>query len=157
MRRFTTIVKYTPTGLCILLTIAWLSSFFIIPDFTFPAGSGYGGIIIENATLNLFSRSAPRLSKAYFVKRGYFETHWSPQSQPTKFLGVFHWQHVGSDNWTPGHSRLLLPIPLIILMIVPFAIAPLTRFRLPLWSWFAWTTAIAAALVFYGNTSRLSN
>jgi hypothetical protein len=34
-------------------------------------------------------------------------------------------------------------------LLTPFAIGSLTRFRFPLWSYFAWTALVAAELTYY--------
>jgi hypothetical protein len=44
---------------------------------------------------------------------------------------------------------LVCPIVFAITLLLPFAVAPFTRFRFPLWSYFAWTALVAAELAYY--------
>ena len=41
------------------------------------------------------------------------------------------------------------PISCLLTWLLPFAVSPFTRFRFPLWSYFAWTALIAAELAYY--------
>ena len=156
MRRALTVLKYFPAALCVLLLIAWINSFLILPMVTVPAGNGDAAIYLENATLNVFYRSEMGLSPTPLEGKWGFEIHEpNKEHQWTKLLGVFLWHNVDLSAGAI-YSRLLLPIPMLLLLVLPFAIASLSRFRLPLWSWFAWTALLAGGLTFYLNTSRPS-
>lgn len=41
------------------------------------------------------------------------------------------------------------PIPVLLTLVSPIAVGCLTRFRFPLWSYFAWTALVAAELAYY--------
>jgi hypothetical protein len=42
-----------------------------------------------------------------------------------------------------------IPIPMAVSFVFPFIVAPFTRFRFPLWSYFAWTALVAVELAYY--------
>jgi hypothetical protein len=46
-------------------------------------------------------------------------------------------------------TKASVPIPFLLAVVLPFAAASCTRFRFPLWSYFAWTALLAAELAYY--------
>jgi hypothetical protein len=49
----------------------------------------------------------------------------------------------------PPINEAALPIPVMLTLVIPLSVAPFTRFRFPLWSYFAWTALLAAELAYY--------
>jgi hypothetical protein len=49
----------------------------------------------------------------------------------------------------PPINEAALPIPVMLTLVIPLSVAPFTRFRFPLWSYFAWTALVAAELAYY--------
>lgn len=154
MRRIRPFLKYIPPVLFALLVAAWIGSFYLALVVQVPLGKGRGILYVENACLAINYRSAP---SDWIIQFADDNNGWNLTTQKPSRLwsrsaiwGSCNWHSESAASISNAKSfRLQLAIPLLILLAFPFAVVPLTGFRFPLWSWFAWTTAIAVVLGFY--------
>jgi hypothetical protein len=152
MRRAFAILKYLPAALCGLLVVAWVASWFAGCGFmanlpSYLIGPGFCEVTFESSSVSGYVLFGP----------GYESSQdWIPYSVT--------YRHASNVNDFLGRSFYLtrnrvfrpniaiefgFPIPLTLTMLLPFSIAPFTRFRFPLWSYFAWTALVAAELAYY--------
>jgi hypothetical protein len=145
MRRAVAILKYVPAVLCGLLFVAWVVSCFslVIAQFNLPQWRGY-------------QRKA-----MVFLVAGTVGVHLEPDGVDS--VGIFSLRndnsitikdalgHLGYTRvrGTYEHSEIASPILFLLTLLLPVAGGSFTRFRFPLWSYFAWTALIAAELVYY--------
>jgi hypothetical protein len=148
MPRALAILRYIPAVLCGLLLVAWGVSFARGLSVGFPTAKGQGSIGIENACLTV--RHTEHVDVWIGILLTPMEQGWSLNAQPPTRLtrtqdvwGSFHFDQ--NENY----FRLQVPIPGLIALSLPLALGPFTRFRFPLWSYFAWTALIATALAYY--------
>ena len=143
MRRALAILKYVPAVLCGLVTAVWIASWFGWYD-VYPAENTvitvkYGGVELHryrDYTNNAWAE--PRGRNVGLLSMGW--------------LGDFDYatreQHVGRNQWCSEH-HFRMPIPVFFPVLLPVAVGCFTRFRFPLWSYFAWTALVAAELAYY--------
>jgi hypothetical protein len=130
MRQELAILKYVPTMLCGLLVVAWVMSFqWSLPIVTFSSI----GDRIEDLS---FALTDGQLMVTYWeIGPG------SPQ-----------WRLPRSSYLSDGGAAVVfsfIPVYALLLPFLPLGLIPLTRFRFPLWSYFAWTALVAAELAYY--------
>jgi hypothetical protein len=145
MRRALAILKDVPAVLCGLLVVAWGVSFYFQLGRTIRWTNSSNkvhsaGMWIEDGNIMLF----------WLVE--YDESpHWIADS-------LVHEPRSSHARWWLGSFRFdlsswgingRLPVPAILTMSLPVVIGCLTRFRFPLWSYFAWTALVAAELAYY--------
>jgi hypothetical protein len=130
MLRALALPKYVPAGLCGLLIVVWIAS---VP---LSFGAGLPGVAWGSDLGSL----------ALILGWGRFA---SISLRPASSISQESW--MGKlGKFTFGNSLFFyVPIPLVITLLLPLAIAPRYQFRFPLWSYFAWTALIAAELAFY--------
>jgi hypothetical protein len=136
MRRAFAILKYLPAALCGLLVVAWVVSLNITCGFE-PTHNGGFGALIANANLVLLRANQDGDPVWIRNEEQYFQSSW---------LGSYM---LGRSVWFPPVDIVELPIPALLTVLFPLAIGPFTRFRFPLWSYFAWTALVAAELAYY--------
>jgi hypothetical protein len=140
MRRALAILKHIPAVLCGLLVVAWVVSGKWSFGVNFPDASGReicssagGGSVgvgyIQQQTNKWF----------------WSEKYRSPRHPDPPFNGSL----VLNDNGSVRFAFLTCPIPFALTVAIPLAAASLSRFRFPLWSYFAWTALLAAELAYY--------
>jgi hypothetical protein len=132
--------KWIPAVVCGLLVVAWVVSVFVPIGVAWKDGTteNFAGVRLSNIE---FSRTIPITS--YLGPR--------PLSEPTilervirRTLGNWVWFWTDYDLF--GHC---VPVLIPISALLPAAVAPFTRFRFRLWSYFAWMALIAAELAYY--------
>lgn len=71
-----------------------------------------------------------------------------PRPKDTPLLGEFN---AFSPDGEPGHrfGALILPIPALLTVLLPFAIGPFIAFRFRLWHYLVYTTLVAVELAYY--------
>jgi hypothetical protein len=62
-------------------------------------------------------------------------------------LGYLRFSARGSSLGSAWRANL--PFLLLLTLLLPPAVGPFTRFRFPLWSYFAYTALLAAELAYY--------
>lgn len=145
MRRVFPCLQYFPALVCGLLVAAW----------------GVSGWWNPEAAWSLPTRSHPERALYAFLQpstvqllysRSFVRFYdWIPtEPDRSKLLGFYqmHLVHDGDDGSFVQVS-LCLPIPMLLTVLLPIAVGALIRFRFPLWSYFAWTTLVAAEVAFY--------
>jgi hypothetical protein len=140
MHRALTILKYLPAALCGLLVVGLLASY----------SSSFGIAAAWSSTrryvdLGLESGNIVLWTGKLSGNRPFVWHHYSrPPSVPS--VGPFHFCHSAS-----GGQFAVSSFPLLILVTVamPLSLVPVTHFRFPLWSYFAWTALVAAELAYY--------
>jgi hypothetical protein len=136
MRRALAILKYLPAVLCGLLVVAWGLSILRMIMVVGLGDDGQSELVWTAGTFGLVWE--PNNSKTFGV-----EVHRNPGiGSPLGFFAL------GQD----GHYFVIVfasPICFLVTVILPLAVAPFTRFRFPLWSYFAWTALLAAELAYY--------
>jgi hypothetical protein len=144
MPRALAILKYVPAVLCGLLVVAWVVSVFA----SFGASFQQRGFNCKFATLkfwnypewNDYGIGIELLeSTDYDTFREFHRGRYV-----TGLLGR-QTQYV---NDVAAHDYSI-PIPGILTLLAPVALGPFTRFRFPLWSYFAGTALVAAELAYY--------
>lgn len=143
MRRALAILKYLPAVLCGLVVATWMVSAYAYVWASIPYSQGkvlvvgtLPGILaiqVERADDTMPLVGAQLLDKSEFVERRKAVVRWFG------YLRFIRGNRVG----------IYLPIPLILSLLMPAAYGGLTRFRFPLWSYFAWTALVAAELAYY--------
>jgi hypothetical protein len=139
MSRALGILKYVPAVLCGLLGVGWVVS--------------AAGGVTARFDPDLDTMLATGLSDDCF---------WILYRRPHAFpfwLNGYSFQKPRklrlecSDKEDLKHRRdwfyVSVPIPGILIALSPISIGCLTRFRFPLWSYFAWTALVAAELAYY--------
>jgi hypothetical protein len=152
MRRTLAILKYLPAVLCGLLVAAWVGSWFSGWGFmanlpSYLIGSGFCEVAFETSSVNGYALFGPEYESSQ---------DWIPYSVTYRRASNVN-DFLGSRFYLTRNRVLCpniaiefgFPIPLILTMLLPFSIAPFTRFRFPLWSYFAWTALVAAELAYY--------
>jgi hypothetical protein len=133
MSRILTVAKYLPAVLSGLLVLAWVLSWQIhfgldwsSNEFVWIDNSDLAvAFVISNDT-----RSWPDLTLS--------------AQRHTNYLGwLAYWHNDKADHC------ISLPIPFLLTLFLPLTIAPFTRFRFPLWSYFAFTALVAVELTYY--------
>jgi hypothetical protein len=143
MRRALAILKYVPAVLCGLLVVAWVVSLFSESELVVRPAHGHLGIALEYSTMHLWQSNlenrATRFRYYWYRNRAHILA---------RYLGRFSWANEPTTEWGVA---VALPFPLILSTFLPLSVGPFTRFRFPLWSYFAWTALIAAELGYYLN------
>jgi hypothetical protein len=134
-----------PAFLCGLLCAAWAASgwwdpsgAWSLPTKSEPMRALYASL--QPATVQVvYSRSLVRFYDWIPVEPGH-----------SKLLGFYqtHLVHDGDDG-SIVQASYCLPIPMLLSLLLPVACGAFTRFRFPLWSYFAWTALVAAEVAFY--------
>jgi hypothetical protein len=148
MRRALAMLKYLPAMLCGLLVVAWVVSFACEVTVRFPTAKGDGSVGIENACFTIRHTQHEEVWIGILLtteKQGWTLKTQSP-TRLTRLRDV--WGSFQFDQ-NASYVRLQMPIPGLIVLALPLALGPFTRFRFPLWSYFAWTTLVAAGLAYY--------
>jgi hypothetical protein len=137
------IIRYVPAVLFALLVVAWVFSVYGKYGVLMRGGSGhadrsrlligsnFGSIIVS------YHPSWPEKPHAAIFP------HAMSEMLSRQWCGEFKSQR------KQLRSDWYVPIPLMLSVLLPFTIGPLTRFRFPLWSYFAWTALVAAELTYY--------
>jgi hypothetical protein len=148
MRRALASLKYVPAVLCGLLVVAWPVSWFVAAGVSYRFGNGQVNLEIWGSHLDyVYNRTKQPQTR--------LSAEWTKPLLDRRYL-LGHLTHVA----TPPHNQfvggrvyfrrgIFLPLPLLITVLLPLSIAPFTRFRFPLWSYFAWTALLAAELAYY--------
>jgi hypothetical protein len=149
MRRALAILKWVPAVVCGLLVVAWVGSLFIY----FRVSTPRHMLICDFSTLNygtfpangnfLDAELRPHEASDY---DSYF--YFAGRERRRYYLTGHMSFNVTYYNDLPARYYHC-PIPFALSLLIPFAIAPFTRFRFPLWSYFAWTALIALELAYY--------
>jgi hypothetical protein len=132
MRRALAILKYVPAVLCGLLVVAWVVSMSV------PIG---GECVWRDGR--------------YIVRiwRGIIKASFGPKDTRWFSEVYFPDDRLKYSSFVKNDGRrafeFFTPISIAILLSLPLALAPFTRFRFPLWSYFAWTALVAAELAYY--------
>jgi hypothetical protein len=131
MHRALALLNYIPAVLCGLLVVAWVVTL-----------SQEQETMLGNCHVALASGS---LEVAYAEIAPGFAI-WLLRSPDNH-----HGHRLGRLTWRQGPSwhYLSVPIPILLAFCLPVAVGCLTRFRFPLWSYFAWTALVAAELAYY--------
>jgi hypothetical protein len=137
--------RYFPAISCGLLIASWVVSVWWNPEAAWslptksePERSLY--IALQPSTVQIvYSRSLVRFY------------NWIPVLPDRgRLLGVCQTDLVhDGDDGSLVQASLRLPIPMLLTVLLPIAAGALIRFRFPLWSYFAWTTLVAAEVAFY--------
>jgi hypothetical protein len=142
MRRVLAILKYVPAVLCGLLAVAWVVSLFHLCGVEVYRGKNEVKLFLDDGTL-----------VCDYNNVGVDYWHIGLINQRTRrktVVGVADyapWGHI-TEAWVYG-MRASVPLPLVLTLLFPFARGSFTRFRFPLWSYFAWTALVAAELAYY--------
>jgi hypothetical protein len=168
MYRSLAIVKYVPAVMCALLVVAWSVSAFApfclmvdTPDFM---GDGVSIALVSQGNMFLFhehtSQFRPCFPDDTFVLYDYHTEFGVGIAQAnvtdvrSRFAFVGPASEVRATNLYPIFSYsddtyIACPIPMVATLLLPLAVGCLTRFRFPLWSYFVWTSLVAAELAYY--------
>jgi hypothetical protein len=149
MRRVLASLKYVPAALCGLLVVAWMVSLFGHCWFVYVSPYGHHR---GDGTLDFYAVEAGfglGTARAFYGAGEY-------DKPGLHFRFRFQWEWAGTE-WLgrltqPSDFSFyggLLPIPLLLTFVLPPSLAPFTRFRFPLWSYFAYTALLAAELAYY--------
>jgi hypothetical protein len=156
MRRALAVLKCLPAALCGLLVVAWVVSLFVEVAVEYQFGSGRWSVYPVDGDLNLHVvQSVGDHANLYGNTIG-----WSVRTlgrvDRFHFVGHFiggydklYFQEPDSYEDDVSHLYCSLPIPLLLTVLLPLASGCLSRFRFPLWSYFAWTALVAAELAYY--------
>jgi hypothetical protein len=128
MRRALPILKYIPAALCGVLVVAWV----VTLRNSWEAHSGPYHVAIGVGALE-FTYADNSAAKFDWIIR--HDPLIGSPSADKRAMREYHY--------------LALPIPLALTAMLPTVVAPFTRFRFPLWFYFAWTTLVAAELAYY--------
>jgi hypothetical protein len=139
MRRRLAILKYVPAVLCGLLVVAWVVSPFWYLWIDFGCCHRIIAMHICRGALDIQCEGSTH-QLGTIIDSGFNRDVWDVLRN---FTG---WILVDSDR---KFLRIVLPFSLLISLAFPFALAPFTRFRFPLWSYFAWIGLLAAELAYY--------
>jgi hypothetical protein len=147
MRRAIAVLKYVPAALCVLLLQAWVVVAIEANTSQMLIGRGVG--------ISLFGQDL----SVTVISNGETEFGWSGQSDSrgwtwTTIVGepeqripkVFHRAQFLKR---PYEIEACYPIPFMLSLIAPIVCGAFLAFRLPLWSYFAWTALIAVELAYY--------
>lgn len=132
MRRALAILKYVPAVLCGLLVVAWVVSWFVTVGVGWDhhpenfVGVRYGSIQIWRTTPVDWPLPVSTM-----------------QDRIRDNLGQWCW------NWEPDKIICNIPVLFAVTSLLPAAVAPFTRFRFPLWSYFVYTAVLAVELAYY--------
>jgi hypothetical protein len=136
MHRAFAILKYLPAVLCGLLVVAWVVSLFVeigvivrLPDWNEQPSRATIILFYPHAEFYFRRDEVARDTRSTCFVRPATKNIWSLRK---------YWQ-IG----------VAVPIPFAVTILLPFSVAPLTRFRFPLWSYFVWTALVAAELAYY--------
>jgi hypothetical protein len=153
MRRVLASLKYVPAVLCGMLVVAWVASIWGHARIIWPYSSSQAidaGVLRIHASVIEFRYDPQGFHELVPAERRPI-THsgWS-MSQPSivEILGSagYEKQTVWEDEYS---IHLRIPLPALLSCVLPLACGCLTRFRFPLWSYFAWTALLAAELAYY--------
>lgn len=150
MHRGLAILKYVPAALCGLLVVAWAVSWFAGWGFManlprYLIGSGFCEVTIGRSSISGYALVGP----GYGAFPDWISVTYGHPTNINDFLGNSFYL-TRNRVFRPGIAiEFGFPTPLILTTLMPFSIAPFTRFRFPLWSYFAWTALIAAELAYY--------
>lgn len=137
MRRALAILKWFPAALCGLLVVAWVvSTSFATIMFVNHIG-GVTELQLDGGTLGL-KHYYPGFEGEFVFGAG--------DPRPDTMMGVLAF---GTDATFAPCVYAFVPVAVVITLLLPFAVGCLSRFRFPLWSYFTWTTLVAAELAFY--------
>ena len=135
MRRALAILKYVPAVLCGLLVVAWVVSIFVPREAGVYVAECDWRVVVANGTVGYHRSRDPFLGPGWDAT--YVRKHYGLHPRG------FTWLRNEYD------TDCVCPIAVMITATLPLAIAPFTRFRFPLWSYFAWTALVAAELAYY--------
>ena len=142
MRRALAILKYAPAVLCGLLVVAWVVSAYWSFGICLPDGSGRQLVI---------GFGGPYLDAGYIQQKS-DHLYWCEKYRSPKYRGHRPIEAVllVNDNGSIRFAAFICPYPFALSVLLPAALMScLTRFRFPLWSYFAWTALIATELAYY--------
>jgi hypothetical protein len=131
MRRACAILKYLPAVLCVLLVVAWVVS---------PIQRL--GLMMGQTAFD-FNEGSIRIWHNRFGPPRYFDPLVNV-TQERSLVGHFEYSRL--ETYFVGTA---CPIAFVLTILAPCAVGPFTRFRFPLWSYFAWTALVAAELAYY--------
>jgi hypothetical protein len=159
MKRFLSVVKWVPAIVCGLLVVAWVVSL----EFQIWALIGLAGPPPRWAYLEI---SRGRLTSKVSVGE-HSESNWGAlrfgSIQVKQDMDrILRRIDIGSQTLDDGliwggvsngmnpftEIWFRLPVFLVLTVLLPPSLAPFTRFRFPLWSYFAWTALVAAELFY---------
>jgi hypothetical protein len=144
MRRALAILKYVPAVLCGLLVVAWVISLFVMIDVTFPLSvvgrNINGGMLMQDASAQVWygERRIGENSANITLNKG-----------QASFHNWFGRELIYDPRLHDLFTQLSIPFIPFLAILLPLAIGPFTRFRFPLWSYFAYTALMAALLAYY--------
>jgi hypothetical protein len=145
MRRFITSLKYVPAVVLGLVVIAWVVSWFALVGVAFKVP-----VTGDEVRLEVSGSTVEVALNVYYIERfGPFGV-LGREICVRNLLGFVQFRcHLGKLGRPVMETEI--PLPLLATFVLPFAIAPFTRFRFPLWSCFAWTALVAAQLAYHAR------
>lgn len=143
MRRVLVLLKYVPAALCGLLVVAWVVSISSYIACHVPFADSYLQISCKRGSMTLMYWCGRK-------KAGVECNHLGAEGiSADNGLGYFAQVTYNDEDNGFSLTGIDVPIPFVLTILGPFSLAPLTHFRFPLWSYFAWTALVAAELAYY--------
>ena len=139
MRLALTILKCIPAVTCLLLLAAWVASYWWIFGYTSPWPNGANFLGASRGRVIFERHSLINIPGKLIVRRR--PPSMTSRSQPRN-IGVYT---------SITELDVIVPIPILLTFLLPFAIGLRNRFRFPLWSWFLLVAIIAGECVWYRN------